>query len=44
MRRTPTPSKSAGNRIPPDDVQAKIYRNPDNPNETDPTKRWRGLQ
>lgn len=31
------------NRIPLDEKQAKVYRNPDNPNETDPTKRWRGL-
>ena len=31
------------NRIPLDEKQAKIYRNPDNPNETDPRKRWRGL-
>ncbi len=29
--------------VPLDQEQAKIYRNPDNPNETDPTKRWRGL-
>lgn len=31
------------NRVPLDERQAKIYRNPDNPKETDPTKRWRGL-
>lgn len=31
------------NRIPLDEKQAKVYRNPDNPKETDATKRWRGL-
>ena len=41
--KTPDAFKKCRNRIPPDDVQAKIYRKPDNPNETDPTKRWRGL-
>ncbi|MBL8463478.1 MAG: site-specific DNA-methyltransferase [Thauera sp.] len=41
--KNPDAFKKCRNRIPPDDVQAKIYRNPDNPNETDPTKRWRGL-
>jgi len=35
--------RQQANRIPLDEKQAKIYRNPDNPNETDPTKRWRGL-
>lgn len=30
-------------RIPFNDLQAKVYRNPDNPKETDPTKRWRGI-
>jgi len=35
--------KSVRNRVPLDEVQAKIYRNPDNTKETDPTKRWRGL-
>ena len=35
--------KSVRNRVPMDEAQAKIYRNPDNPKETDPTKRWRGL-
>jgi adenine-specific DNA-methyltransferase len=35
--------KSVRNRVPFDEAQAKIYRNPDNRNETDPTKRWRGL-
>ncbi|REH40328.1 adenine-specific DNA-methyltransferase [Paraperlucidibaca baekdonensis] len=31
------------NRIPLDEKQAKVYRNPDNSNETAPQKRWRGL-
>lgn len=35
--------KVVRNRVPLDDLQAKIYRNPDNPKETDPKKRWRGL-
>ncbi len=35
--------KSVRNRVPLDESQAKIYRNADNPGETDPTKRWRGL-
>jgi adenine-specific DNA-methyltransferase len=35
--------KLARNRIPFDEKQAKIYRNPDDPNEQDPSKRWRGL-
>ena len=35
--------KSVRNRVPLDEAQAKIYRNPDNPKEADPTKRWRGL-
>lgn len=35
--------KSRRNLLPLDEQQAKIYRNPDNPKETDPTKRWRGL-
>ena len=35
--------KTTRNRIPLDEAQAKIYRNPDNPKETDPAKRWRGL-
>lgn len=41
--RNPERFKQTRNRIPLDEKQAKIYRNPDNPNETDPTKRWRGL-
>lgn len=35
--------KELRNRIPLDSTQAKIYRNPENPNETDPSKRWRGI-
>jgi adenine-specific DNA-methyltransferase len=35
--------KAQRNLIPLDERQAKIYRNPDNPTETDSTKRWRAL-
>jgi adenine-specific DNA-methyltransferase len=35
--------KKCRNLVPPDERQAKIYRNPENPHETDPSKRWRGL-
>ena len=35
--------KAKRNLVPLDEDQAKIYRNPDNPKETDPAKRWRGL-
>ena len=35
--------KEKRNRVPLDEMQAKIYRNPDNPNEVDPAKRWRAL-
>lgn len=35
--------RKRANKIPLDEKQARVYRNPDNPNETDPTKRWRGL-
>lgn len=35
--------KARRNLLPLDEQQAKIYRNPYNPKETDPTKRWRGL-
>lgn len=35
--------KKARNRVPLNEDQTKIYKNPDNPKETDPTKRWRGL-
>lgn len=30
-------------RIPLSEDQAKVYKNPDNPKETDPSKRWRGI-
>jgi hypothetical protein len=35
--------KTSRNLIPITDAQAKIYKNPSNKNEADPTKRWRGL-
>jgi adenine-specific DNA-methyltransferase len=35
--------KATRNRIPLDEDQAKVYRNPENAKETDPAKRWRGL-
>jgi adenine-specific DNA-methyltransferase len=35
--------KELRNRVPLDEAQAKVYRNPDNPKENDPNKRWRGL-
>ncbi|MBR2515009.1 MAG: site-specific DNA-methyltransferase [Halomonas sp.] len=35
--------RARANRIPLDERQAKVYRNPENARETDPTKRWRGL-
>ncbi len=35
--------KGSRNLLPLDERQAKIYRNPDNPKETNPNKRWRGL-
>ncbi len=35
--------RKRANRIPLDEKQAKVYRNPNDRNETDPTKRWRGL-
>ncbi|CAJ0703176.1 site-specific DNA-methyltransferase [Burkholderia multivorans] len=41
--KSPEKFKESRNRIPLDEAQAKIYRNPDNPKETDPAKRWRGL-
>ena len=41
--RSPEKFKAARNRIPLDEQQAKIYRNPNNSKETDPTLRWRGL-
>lgn len=41
--RSPERFKATRNKLPLDDDQAKIYRNPENPKETDPSKRWRGL-
>lgn len=41
--RNPEQFKQTRNLIPLSEEQAKIYRNPDNPKETDPAKRWRGL-
>jgi adenine-specific DNA-methyltransferase len=41
--RSPERFKVTRNKLPLDEDQAKIYRNPENPKETDPTKRWRGL-
>lgn len=41
--RSPEIFKSTRNKLPLDSDQAKIYRNPENPKETDPAKRWRGL-
>jgi adenine-specific DNA-methyltransferase len=41
--KSPNEFKSRRNRLLLDEKQAKIYRNPDNPTETDPAKRWRGL-
>lgn len=39
----PQQFKQTRNRVPPDEEQAKVYRNPENPQDRDPTKRWRGL-
>ncbi|WP_426050354.1 site-specific DNA-methyltransferase [Brevundimonas sp. SL161] len=41
--RDPEKFKTGRNKLPLDVAQAKIYKNPDDPNEADPTKRWRGL-
>ena len=35
--------KVTRNKVALDELQAKIYRNPENSKETDPAKRWRGL-
>ncbi|WP_298813323.1 site-specific DNA-methyltransferase [uncultured Sphingomonas sp.] len=42
---SPSPErfKAQRNKLPLDEDQAKIYRNPDNAKEADPSKRWRGL-
>lgn len=39
----PAAFKEKRGKIPFDPSQAKVYKNPDNPNETDPKKRWRGI-
>lgn len=41
--KSPERFKASRNRVPLNEAQAKIYRNPDNPREQDPAKRWRGL-
>ncbi|MEY4725958.1 MAG: hypothetical protein RLZ36_585 [Pseudomonadota bacterium] len=41
--KSPEKFKAVRNRIPLDEAQAKIYKNQQNPKETDPAKRWRGL-
>lgn len=41
--KSPERFKEQRNRIALDEKQAKIYRNPGNPREVDPAKRWRGL-
>ncbi len=41
--RNPEAFKATRNRILLDEQQAKVYKNPDNPSEQDPAKRWRGL-
>jgi adenine-specific DNA-methyltransferase len=41
--KNPERFKRVRNKVPLDEKQARIYRNPENPKETDPTKRWRGL-
>ena len=40
---SPETFKEKRNRVPLNEDQAKIYRNPQNPKERDPKKRWRGL-
>ena len=41
--KSPEAFKEKRNLVPLDKHQAKIYRNPNNPQEDDPRKRWRGL-
>ena len=41
--KSPERFKVSRNRVPLNETQAKIYKNPDNPREKDPAKRWRGL-
>ena len=39
----PNGFKARRGRIPLTEKQAAVYRNPDNPNETNPAKRWRAI-
>ena len=41
--KSPERFKKSRNRVPLNETQARIYRNPDNRKELDPAKRWRGL-
>ena len=41
--RNPEVFKQARNLIPLSEDQAKVYRDPENPKQMDPAKRWRGL-
>jgi adenine-specific DNA-methyltransferase len=41
--KNPERFKRLRNRVPLDEKQAKVYRNPENRNETDPSKRWRSI-
>ncbi|MCR6628900.1 MAG: site-specific DNA-methyltransferase [Magnetospirillum sp.] len=41
--KTPKSFKHRRNLIPLDEKQARVYRNPENRKETDPSKRWRAL-
>lgn len=39
----PDKFKQRRGRIPLSEEKAKVYKNPENPNETDPTKRWQSI-
>ena len=41
--KSPESFRKSRNRVPLNETQAKIYKNPENPKEQDPAKRWRGL-
>jgi adenine-specific DNA-methyltransferase len=41
--KNPERFKELRNRVPLDETQAKVYRNPANPLETDPKKRWQSI-
>ena len=41
--KSPDSFRKSRNRVPLNESQAKIYKNPENPQEKDPAKRWRGL-